>query len=70
MGRVIDFLTGVIVTVAFFVALVAVPAWATGLIPGKGSGKIAPSDFSDQPEGAGGTFPSEDNEHQRAQIEH
>lgn len=54
----IDFLAEIIVTVAFFITLVAVPAWATGLIPGKGTAKPAPSDFSDQPEGAAGELPA------------
>ncbi|WP_018156552.1 hypothetical protein [Demetria terragena] len=52
----IDFLTGVIVTVAFLVCLVGVPMWASGLVRGKGSPGRTPSDFSDQPEGASGTF--------------
>lgn len=67
MGTVIDFITGILVTVAFLIALVVVPAWATGLIPGKGTAKEAPSDFSDQPEGASGTLPTSKH---AAQIEH
>jgi hypothetical protein len=67
MGLVIDFLTEIIVTVAFLVCLVVVPAWASGLIPGKGSGKEAPSDFSDQPECAGGSLPTSKH---AAQLEH
>ena len=67
MSLVIDFLTEIIVTVAFFVVLVAVPAWASGLIPGKGTSRPAPSDFSDQPEGASGSLPESTSS---AEIQH
>lgn len=58
MSPVIDFLAEIIVTVAFFITLIVVPAWLGGLIPGKGTAQHAPSDFSDQPEGASGELPT------------
>lgn len=67
---VIDLLAELIVTVAFLVCLFVVPGWASGLIPGKGSGKAAPSDFSDQPEGASGSMPGEGHDDHAALEQH
>ena len=49
MGLVVDLFAEIVVTLAFIIALIVVPAWASGLMFGKSSSVPAPSDYDPDP---------------------